>query len=377
MGIHIDLWQVSLVVAVLCTTACGSPALQAPTQPPVLQLGAARCGPERYWSSSQRRCLDCSHCSGPGREVTLKPCEGHRDALCGSVADLHIDWSWLREHHTDHPRSGKRKGHPGVHERVNSLSEAEALLLDGLHQGALHQAHHAPLVAASHQVVDFGDDYILPDKPRQPNHKKEKKKRLHKGKLAASRRFNDYDDMADFGASGDGEVTDDEDLYRRAHRPAHRPAAAPRTTTTTTTTTTTARPTTDAVNLVEDFIVMKDDDVVSTKETFTTAETLVWDWQAGVLVAAVCACLLFFVVAAVYSCQHAWHFRALKKHLDADMEEISARLALMSGIGSEHLHEPGAAPEKAAIASRRGDTPYSGRQQNEYCLAAMPRKTRV
>lgn len=138
----------------------------------------------------------------------------------------------------------------------------------------------------------------------------------------------DYDDFADFGASGDDEVIDDEDLYRRAHRPAHRPTAAVRITTTTTSTTT-ARPITAAISFVEDFIVVKDagkaavepaepvDDGVSTQETFTTAETLVWDWQAGVLVAAVSACLLFFVVAAVYSCQHAWHFRALKKHLDA------------------------------------------------------------
>lgn len=44
----------------------------------------------------------------------------------------------------------------------------------------------------------------------------------------------------------------------------------------------------------------------------------------------------------------------------ADMEEISARLALMSGISSEHFHDPGATgttgvtPEKAAFAVRRG-----------------------
>lgn len=130
-------------------------------------------------------------------------------------------------------------------------------------------------------------------------------------------------------------MSDDEDLarasWRRTHSrhrtpPSPSPTAAG--TTTTTTTTTTARPAA-GINSLEDFIVIKDaegdadsrprsdDVVVATSPSFTTAETLVWDWQAGVLVAAVCACLLFFIVAAVYSCQHALHFKKLKKHLDA------------------------------------------------------------
>ena len=36
------------------------------------------------------------------------------------------------------------------------------------------------------------------------------------------------------------------------------------------------------------------------------------------------------------------------------MEEISARLALMSGMGLENLHDPGAS-EKGGITSRKGE----------------------
>lgn len=113
--------------------------------------------------------------------------------------------------------------------------------------------------------------------------------------------------------------------WRRIHHRGRASTTPPPPSTTPTPTTTTARPTTTPMNFVEDFIVEKEVeealrpsiDVVATTQTFSTAETLVWDWQAGVLVAAVCACLLFFIVAAAYSCQHALHFKKLKKHLDA------------------------------------------------------------
>ena len=83
-----------------------------------------------------------------------------------------------------------------MHERISSLSEAEALLLDGLHHAGLPGQPRPHPLALGHappphphqdgtsrheKLVDFGDDYILPDKPRQPAlrlaHKKEKKKK--------------------------------------------------------------------------------------------------------------------------------------------------------------------------------------------------------
>ncbi|KAK3912276.1 putative RNA-directed DNA polymerase from transposon BS [Frankliniella fusca] len=398
---HTQVWLVAALVA--CCAAVPAPAPSSVHDQGGHQGGhharpapAFRCSGRRYWSVQQQTCVDCTRC----QEVTIRPCDGHRDAQCGPLSDLKIDWSWLRTA----PALPDRKKHGGVHERINSLSEAEALLRDELK----HMPGSGP---RRDRIVDFGDDFILPEHPRQPSqpHKKEKKSRKNK-KAHTAKPFGDYDDFADFGASGDAvgdPVSDDEDIaqavWRRNHH--HRAgsrepsiaASTPASTaapTTTTTSTTTPRPHT--VSLVEDFIVVKEEqevvpeaeaapgqradlDVVATTQTFTTAETLVWDWQAGVLVAAVCACLLFFIVAAAYSCQHAWHFKKLKKNLDAgkdpsptpivhlalgDMEEISARLALMSGMGAEHFQDTGVASngsvmneKTAAFPVRRGNGP--------------------
>ncbi|XP_046672156.1 uncharacterized protein LOC124362044 [Homalodisca vitripennis] len=67
---------------------------------------------------------------------------------------------------------------------------------------------------------------------------------------------------------------------------------------------------------------------------FTAAERLVWDWQAVALASAVAACLLFFAVVAGYSILHVRQWRRLKTNFDADVEEISAKMSLMSHSSS-------------------------------------------
>nr|CAD7199913.1 unnamed protein product [Timema douglasi] len=52
-------------------------------------------------------------------------------------------------------------------------------------------------------------------------------------------------------------------------------------------------------------------------EPFSAAESLVWDGQAVALAMAVFACLLFFVVAAIYSIHHARQWRRLKDNFEA------------------------------------------------------------
>ena len=49
---------------------------------------------------------------------------------------------------------------------------------------------------------------------------------------------------------------------------------------------------------------------------FSAAEEFIWDWQAVALALAVFACLLFFVVACVYSIHHARQWRRLKDHFE-------------------------------------------------------------
>lgn len=57
--------------------------------------------------------------------------------------------------------------------------------------------------------------------------------------------------------------------------------------------------------------------VTSTQVPFSNAETLVWDWQAISLTLAVFACILFFLVIALYSLHQAKQWRRLKENFEA------------------------------------------------------------
>lgn len=57
--------------------------------------------------------------------------------------------------------------------------------------------------------------------------------------------------------------------------------------------------------------------VTSTEVPFSGAEELVWDWQAIALTLAVFACILFFLVIALYSLHQAKQWRRLKENFDA------------------------------------------------------------
>jgi wengen protein len=49
---------------------------------------------------------------------------------------------------------------------------------------------------------------------------------------------------------------------------------------------------------------------------FSATEELIWDWQAVALALAVFACLLFFIVACVYTVHHARQWRRLKDNFE-------------------------------------------------------------
>lgn len=59
------------------------------------------------------------------------------------------------------------------------------------------------------------------------------------------------------------------------------------------------------------------DSVTSTEVPFSGAEELVWDWQPVALTLAVFACILFFLVIALYSLHQAKQWRRLKENFDA------------------------------------------------------------
>lgn len=89
----------------------------------------------------------------------------------------------------------------------------------------------------------------------------------------------------------------------------------------------------DAAAVGED--AASDQEITSTEAPFSSAEALVWDWQAIALSSAVFACFLFFLAITVYSLHQAKQWRRLKDNFDADVEELSARLSLMAAASCE------------------------------------------
>jgi Flp pilus assembly protein TadB len=66
---------------------------------------------------------------------------------------------------------------------------------------------------------------------------------------------------------------------------------------------------------------------------FSATEELVWDWQAVALALAVFACLLFFVVACVYTVHHARQWRRLKDNFQ-DFEAGQSTIIFSSIINA-------------------------------------------
>lgn len=58
-------------------------------------------------------------------------------------------------------------------------------------------------------------------------------------------------------------------------------------------------------------------EVASSEVPFSSAETLVWDWQAIALTSAVFTCILFFLVITLYSLHQAKQWRRLKENFEA------------------------------------------------------------
>lgn len=66
------------------------------------------------------------------------------------------------------------------------------------------------------------------------------------------------------------------------------------------------------------------------RKTSASEEKILWDWQTGALILAVCACILFFLVAGCSALVYARQWRRIKKNFEpVGLEEISARLNLM------------------------------------------------
>lgn len=174
------------------------------------------CSPGReFWSPDVSACLPCTSCAPA---FTLSPCAVHKDAVCGPLSALELDWSFLA--------SRKR-------ERTDA---------DGIEAVTSKMLLRFPERDAGLRKVGFG-----------------------------------------IGIGAGVELTDglEGNEEQRSRRK-------------------------------------------------STLDERSWDWETGALVLAVCACILFFLVAGCSALVYARQWRRMKKNFEpAGLEEISARLNLM------------------------------------------------
>ncbi|XP_076651908.1 tumor necrosis factor receptor superfamily member wengen [Halictus rubicundus] len=84
----------------------------------------------------------------------------------------------------------------------------------------------------------------------------------------------------------------------------------------------------------------------------SSAERILWDWQTAALILAVCACILFFLVAGCSALVYTRQWRRMKKNFEAvGLEEISARLNLL--VKAELAELVASTPVHAADPERR------------------------
>lgn len=81
-----------------------------------------------WWSPHRDTCLDCTRCDKLEPPLlVLRPCQLHQDALCASLGDLHIDWSWLRDYKRK-PQHKKKHEHLEHVQRKNETKDNRRII---------------------------------------------------------------------------------------------------------------------------------------------------------------------------------------------------------------------------------------------------------
>lgn len=101
------------VVVIVLTTTCSS-------------CEGSPCQPLQWWDPFQDKCIPCTECKD--QKIVLRPCQLHRDAICGSIYDLEIDWMLLAK--TEPNWKERRKEKILLLENENSHNQEENLGID-------------------------------------------------------------------------------------------------------------------------------------------------------------------------------------------------------------------------------------------------------
>ncbi|XP_011299302.1 uncharacterized protein wgn [Fopius arisanus] len=182
-----------------------------------------------FWSTDKSGCTPCTKCAP---EFTISPCAVHKDAICGPLSALELDWSFL---------GNRRKS--DINQRLDVTEKMMWRVSN----------------------VDGRPETLRSSESRR-----------------------EIDD--ELSASG---LDDDE-------------------------------------GLIDPQQLQISPEVPKERRSSNDNDHLPWDWQTSALVLAVCACIVFFMVAGCSALIYVRQWRRMKRNFQpAGLEEISARLNLM------------------------------------------------
>lgn len=229
-------WGLLLTLVPLFVGVCDLAGAISGSQYPVCKPGL------EFWSTERASCWPCTRCAP---EFTLSPCAVHKDAICGPLSALELDWSFLSTR--KRPENGQRR-----------------------------------LEAVTSKML-----WRFPDLDQQQQQQQQSQEQRQQEKLKQETRSlvdATYDDEINVGHVD--ELSSQE--QKRSYDPRER------------------------------------------RKSNIHEGNVLWDWQTTALVLAVCACVVFFLVAGCSALVYARQWRRMKKSFEpVGLEEISARLNVM------------------------------------------------
>lgn len=82
------------VSIVLALTICCLPVRTSATRPAIYRRPTSICPSSHWLNTALDACEPCSDCVDD-RSIVLRPCQPHRDTVCGTLNDLEFEWSWM------------------------------------------------------------------------------------------------------------------------------------------------------------------------------------------------------------------------------------------------------------------------------------------
>lgn len=320
------------------------------------------CDKNQFWSSYLQRCEDCTKCVHP--DIVIRPCQGHTDTMCGPLSELNLDWSWLKNPDKSHknPSNQQKEMLETFKENYRQIRQHEKHVRE--RQKILQQK-----LDKNSEVDNDGDDEIeggdifVGDKHRiktgdsdEEIWNKLKKLGRNSNQLHKSLEDKVSDDLTALEKQKDLEdpLTDikkwRKNIFRMPFDLEHGNInhlhfdneEAMDLLKSSKKEETTDKYDPNHLKFDENDILIKDFDVTKVEEPlagvkmeklvddskfqdkFSSTEKFILDWQTIILGLAVSSCLIFFLVAAVYSIQHAKHWKKLRNYFDADVEELQS-----------------------------------------------------